>query len=179
MWNTILMRKHISVGVQYHPHHFRDIWDKMSKEETCKETFRNWVFALNNYSDDNITRSATQKKRRKSPTKFIRSFSPTSFHPSNFHPPELNWCCFYCFEKNSLVALLEAIYVWILSFGFVNTGFVSDFLFVCVCVQGLSHSLSSASLNQAPVPCCLHSSCVLIVHMYLCVCASVCACENV
>jgi len=36
-----------------------------------------------------------------------------------------------------------------------------------------------ASLNQAPVPGCLHFSCVLIVHVCLCVCASVCACENV
>ena len=57
--------------------------------------------------------------------------------------------------------------------------FLIYFFLVCVCVQGLSQSLSSASLNQAPVSGCLHSSCVLIVHVCLCVCASVCACENV
>ena len=62
-----------------------------------------------------------------------------------------------------------------LFFGFVNIGFF-DFFFG---VQGLCQSLSSAPLNQAPVPVCHHSSCLLIVHVCLCVCASVCACENV
>jgi len=40
-----------------------------------------------------------------------------------------------------------------------------------VCKAFVSNkSLSSAPLNQAPVPSCRHSSCVLIVHVYLCVC---------
>jgi len=30
----------------------------MSKEETCKETFRNWVFTLNNYTEHDIVRAA-------------------------------------------------------------------------------------------------------------------------
>ena len=38
---------------------------------------------------------------------------------------------------------------------------------------------SSASPDQAPVPGCRHSSCVLIIHVCLCVRASVCACEFV
>jgi len=84
-----------------------------------------------------------------------------------------DWCCFYYFVRNSLVALLEALCARIISFRFVNIGFVSDFFFLCVCV------CKAASLNQAPVPGCLHSSCVLIVHVCLCVCASVCACQNV
>jgi len=42
-----------------------------------------------------------------------------------------------------------------------------------------NNSLSSTAPNQAPVPGCCHSSCVLIIHVCLCVCASVCARENV
>jgi len=64
-----------------------------------------------------------------------------------------------------------------LSFRFVNISFFEHF-FLCVCARSLT-GLSSAPLNQAPVPDCRHSSCVLIVHVCLCVCASVCACENV
>jgi len=57
-----------------------------------------------------------------------------------------------------------------LFFRFVNIGFSLHFF---LCVQGLEQSLSSTPLNQAPVPGCRHSSCVLIVHVCLCVCASV------
>jgi len=52
--------------------------------------------------------------------------------------------------------------------------------FLCLFVSYKSHS--STPLNQAPVPSCRHtddSSCVLIIHVCLCVCASVYACENV
>ena len=39
--------------------------------------------------------------------------------------------------------------------------------------------LSSAPLNQSPVSDCHYSSLVLIIHVCLCVCASICACANV
>jgi len=72
-----------------------------------------------------------------------------------------------------------------LFFRFVNICFLltlSPPPFSCVCKAFVANnSLSSAPLNQtvAPVPGCRHSSCVLIIHVCLCVCASVCACENV
>ena len=49
-----------------------------------------------------------------------------------------DWCCFYYFVRNSLVALLEALCARIVSFRFVNIGgFLTFFFFgVCVCVQG-------------------------------------------
>ena len=56
--------------------------------------------------------------------------------------------------------------------------FLLFFLFVCKTFVS-NQSLSSASLNQAPVPGCRHSSCVLIVHMCFCVCGSVRECENI
>ena len=58
--------------------------------------------------------------------------------------------------------------------------FPDIFSFLRVCNVFVSNkSLSSAPLNQTPVPGCRHSSCVLIVHVCVCACASVCACENV
>ena len=47
----------IKVGDQYCFYNFRDIQDKMSKArgEKCKETFWNWVFTLNNYTEDDMT----------------------------------------------------------------------------------------------------------------------------
>ena len=48
--------------------------------------------------------------------------------------------------------------------------------FLCACKAFVSNkSLSSVPLNQAPVSGCRHFSCVLIIHVCLCVCASVCA----
>jgi len=88
---------------------------------------------------------------------------------------KIDWCCFYYFVRNSLVALLEALCARIFFFRFVNIFFCLFFFWV----QGLLQSLSTAHINQAPVPGCRHSSCVLIVHVCLCVCASVCSCENV
>ena len=94
----------------------------------------------------------------------------------------IDWCCFYHFVTNCLVALLEALCSRIFFFGFMNIGcfltLFSPLFFVCK-VFVSNKSLSSAPLNQAPVPGCPHSSCVLIVHVCLRVCASVCACENV
>jgi len=104
---------------------------------------------------------------------------------------KIDWCCLYYFVRNSLVALLEALCARILFFRFVNIGFFLTFLppppfFFWVCAKPFFVSnkrLSSAALNQAPVPDCHHSCCVLIIHVCLCVstsvCASVCACENV
>jgi len=89
----------------------------------------------------------------------------------------IDWCCFYYFGRNSLVALAGSSMCLNLFFRFVNISFFLTFFFVCV--QGLQQSLSSAPLNQAPVPGCRHSSSVLIVHVCLCVCTSVCAYENV
>ena len=89
----------------------------------------------------------------------------------------VDWCCFYYSVRNRVVALLEALRARIFSFRFLNIGGFLTFCFLCV--QGLQRTFVSASLNQVPVPGCQHSSCVLIVHVCLCVCASVCACENV
>jgi len=79
-----------------------------------------------------------------------------------------DWCCFYYSIKNSLVALTKA--------RFARTFFLdlrcADIFYVL--------GLSSAPPNsiQAPVPGCRHSSCLLIIHVCLCLCASTCACEN-
>ena len=53
-----------------------------------------------------------------------------------------------------------------LFFRFVKISFFLTYF--CVCVQDLYQSLSSAPLNQAPVPVCRETSCVLIVHVCLC-----------
>ena len=89
----------------------------------------------------------------------------------------------YYFIRNSLVALLEALCVEFL-LQLREYQFFPDifpfFLFLSVCKAFVSsNSLSSAPLNQAPVPGCRYSSCVLIIHVCLCVHASVCARENV
>jgi len=47
-----------------------------------------------------------------------------------------DWCCFYYFVRNSLVALLEALCARIFFLRFVNIGFFLTFFFF-VCVQGL------------------------------------------
>ena len=77
---------------------------------------------------------------------------------------EFDWCCFYYFVRNISI--------------FSDISPTPPFLWVCKAFD-TNKSLSSAPLKQAPVPGCCHSSCVLIVHVCLCVCASVCACENV
>jgi len=88
--------------------------------------------------------------------------------------PRFDWRCFYYFVRNSLVALLEALCARIFSLDLWILGF-SDFFFFGVCKVSNN---SSAPLKQAPVPGRRHSSCVLIVHVCLCVCASVCARGN-
>ena len=44
---------------------------------------------------------------------------------------QIDWCCFYYFVRNCLVALLEALCARIFFFGFVNIGFF--WYFICVC----------------------------------------------
>jgi len=89
-----------------------------------------------------------------------------------------DWCCFDYFARNSLVVLLTHLWARIYFFRFVDTGFsrhfVSPVFFVCKVF--VSKSLDSTHLNQSPVPGCSHSSCVLFIDMYLCVCTSVRAC---
>jgi len=111
-------------------------------------------------------------------------FGGSIFFPCNiFHIvctwPRFDLCCFYYFVRNSLVALLEALGARMFPWDSWISVFSWQFFFVYVCKVSLYQSLSSVALNQAPVPGCRHSSCVLIVHVCLCVCASVCACENV
>ena len=87
----------------------------------------------------------------------------------------IDWCCFYYFLRNSLVALLEALFAR----NFLDLRYrCAEFLFFFA--RPFSYKIpSSASPDQAPVPGCRHSSCVLIIHVCLCVRASICACENV
>jgi len=54
----------------------------------------------------------------------------------------IDWCCFYYFVRNSLVALLEALCARIFSFRFVYIGFCLWFLFLIH-----SHSLQCTSLS--------------------------------
>jgi len=98
----------------------------------------------------------------------------------------IDWCCFFDFVRSNLLALLEALCARIFFFqdswisGFPDISFSFFSFSLCVCKAFVSKkSFSSARLNQAPVPGCRHSSCVLIIHVCLRVCASVCACENV
>jgi len=89
-------------------------------------------------------------------------------------PKGFDSCCFYYFLRNSLVALLEALFARI----FLDLRYrcAENFIFF----RPVSYKTpSSASLDQAPVPGCHHSSCVLIIHVCLCVRASMCVCENV
>ena len=80
-------------------------------------------------------------------------------------------------SRNSLVALLQALCAHS-KFTFEISVLLTIF-FACVQAFVSNKYLSSATPNQAPVPGCRHSSCVLIIHVCFCVCASVCACENV
>jgi len=92
---------------------------------------------------------------------------------------QIDWGCFYYSIRNSLVALLEALFARIF-FRFkkpVCWHFFSPFL--CARPLSLTKNISSAPHNRAPVPGCCNSRCVLIMRVCLCVCASVCACDNV
>ena len=88
----------------------------------------------------------------------------------------VDWCCFYYFLRNSLVALLEALFARI----FLDLRYRCAEIYIYFFFRPVSYKPpSSASPDQAPVPGCRHSSCVLIIHVCLCVRASMCACENV
>ena len=56
----------------------------------------------------------------------------------------IDWCCFYCFVRNSLVALLEALCARIFSFRFVKIGFVSE---ICILLFLASLLLRCSSCN--------------------------------
>jgi len=96
----------------------------------------------------------------------------------------IDWCCFYYFVLNSLIALLEALCARILFFSireyrfFLSIFFPPLDLFVRKAFVS-NRRISSALLNQAPVPGCRHFPCVLIIHVCLRMCDSVCAYENV
>ena len=95
----------------------------------------------------------------------------------------IDWCCFYYFVRNRLVALLEAvcarIFFQIREIDFADILF-SSFFFFLVCKALVSNKRpSSVPHKQAPVPGCCHSSCVLIIHDCFFVCAFACAYENV
>ena len=84
----------------------------------------------------------------------------------------IDWCCFYYFVRNSLIALLEALCARIFFFRFVNIGFFWHFF---LCAQGLLKIFSSAPLNQVvaiPLVCWLYMcACVcvpLYVHVKMC-----------
>jgi len=80
-------------------------------------------------------------------------------------------------ESTTTTALLEALCAQIF-FEIRDLGLLTIFFGVCKAFVS-NKRLSSTHFNQAPVPGCHHSSCVLTIHVCLCVCASVCVCENV
>ena len=86
-----------------------------------------------------------------------------------------DWCCFYCFVRNSLVALLEASCARIFS----SDSWISVFsdIFFCVCKVSNKAFLPPLSTRLL----CLVVAIPLVCWLYMCacVCASVCACENV
>ena len=87
----------------------------------------------------------------------------------------IDWCCFYYFLRNSLVALLEALFARIFFRFEISVCWIFFFF-----ARPVSYKTpSSAPPDQAPVPGCRHSFCVLIIHVCLCVRAYICACENV
>ena len=90
----------------------------------------------------------------------------------------LDWCCFYFFVRNSLVALLEFLCARIFSLDSWISVF-PDIFFLCVCMVSNKAFLPLLSTRLLCLVVAIHSSSVLIVHVCLCVCASVCACENV
>ena len=72
-------------------------------------------------------------------------------------PLKIDWCCFYYFARNSLVALLEALCARIFSFRFVNIGFcfwkiyvyIYIYIYICVCVCKVSNKAFSPVLALA------------------------------
>jgi len=82
-----------------------------------------------------------------------------------------DWCCFYYFVRNSIVALLEALCAEIFSFRFANIGFVSEFFFF-VFVSARSLTKPFLRLSQ-PGSCAWLSSFLLCAD---CTCVLVCAC---
>jgi len=84
----------------------------------------------------------------------------------------IDWCCFYHFARNSLVALLEALCPNFF-FRFVNIGFFWHF-FLCVCARSLTKPFFSPSQPGSyallsPFLWCADCTCVLV-----CVCLCMC-----
>ena len=82
----------------------------------------------------------------------------------------IDWCCFYYFVKNSLVALLEALCARIFFFRFVNIGFFWRFVFLCVCARSLTKPFFHPSQP---------GSCAWLLPFFLCAdctCVLVCVC---
>jgi len=85
----------------------------------------------------------------------------------------VDWCCFYYYLRNSLVALLEALCARIVFFGFVNMWFFW-YIYIYICARSLtkpffclSHPGSCAWLSQCLL--CANCTCVLV-----CVCLCMC-----
>ena len=95
------------------------------------------------------------------------------FTDSTKRPPMIDWCDFYYFVRNGLVALLEALCARILFFRFVNTSFVWQFFFLfCVCARPLS--LTKALLPPLSTRLlCLVVATPLVCWLYMCVCVCV------
>jgi len=95
----------------------------------------------------------------------------------HFQSVDIDWCSFL---RNSLIALLEALFKVDNFFWRFEISVCWHFLVLGLCTLSSANNVSSASRNQAPVPGCRRSYChvVLITYACLCVCASVCACDN-
>jgi len=91
-----------------------------------------------------------------------KAFSPRS-HPAWV---SFDWCCFYYFVRNSLVALLEALCTRI---RFVNIGFFLTFFLVCVCKVSNKAFLPPLSTRLL----CLVVSIPLVCWVYMCACVCV------
>jgi len=95
--------------------------------------------------------------------------------PAPSLPALIDWCCFYYFVRNSLVALLKVLCARIFSFRFVNIGFVSGFFFfVFVCARSLTKpffrlSQPGSCAWLSPFLLCADCTCVLV-----CVCLCMC-----
>jgi len=128
-----------------------------------------WFDDLTSWLDKRIKQSNTLVKFHVCPTHKCRTllFLILSL---------IDWCCFYYFVRNSLVALLEALCARIFSWDSWISGFSWHFFFGVCKVSNKAFLPPLLSRHRSLV---VAISCVLIVHVCLCVCASVCACENV
>ena len=86
----------------------------------------------------------------------------------------IDWCCFYDFLRNSLVALLEALCAWIFFFRLVNIGFFLTCFFLPFCVCARPLSLTKAFLPPLRgMLLCLVVAIPLVCWSYKCACVCV------